>query len=203
VAFGRDLSLRCPYWVGGAESCGIWRDRNATCRTWFCRTEDGASGRSLWGTLREALDAVDRYLADQCLLRVRAPHRGADAAVWAAFFVACADHVDALPADLPPPRGIESLREAIAAADARRSEPVPERPIPAVVDQDADDEHMLLYGKNRYDPFPAPPGVMELFVRLDGKTPWREALAAAEAVAGPLGGEALVRGLWRAGLLSE
>lgn len=199
MGFGRDVAMRCPYWVGGAESCGIWRDRNATCRTWFCRHDDGPAGQRLWSALRAALDRAEASLGERCL-RELTPPRAGDAAVWAGWFVACAAHVDSL-GDIEPPEGLHELRAAIRAAADRRDVPVPACPMPAVRDQDADGSHLLLFGYSRYDPFPAPPGVVELLVRLDGHTPWQAALAGAEAVVGPLG-DGLVERLWRAGLLA-
>src|SRR5690349_6644294 len=35
--FGNDLTLRCPFWVGGEHACGVWHDRPPTCRGWFCK----------------------------------------------------------------------------------------------------------------------------------------------------------------------
>lgn len=199
MAFGRDPSMRCPYWVGGTESCGIWRDRNATCRTWFCRHDDGPAGQRAWAALRAALDRAEAHLAERCQQDLTPPRHPAPG-VWASWFVACAAHVDTL-GELAPPEGLDGLRAAVRVADAARGAPIPACPIPAVRDQDADGTHLLLFGYSRYDPFRAPPGVVELFVRLDGKTPWREALAGAERAGGPLG-EALVVDLWRAGLLT-
>lgn len=199
MAFGRDVSMRCPYWVGGTESCGIWRDRNATCRTWFCRHDDGPAGQRAWSALRAALDVAEGHLADRCLRELAPPRAPASAAVWASWFVACAAHVDTL-TEAAPPEALADRRAVARDALAALGGPMPDRLIPAVRDQDADDERLWLIGYSRYDPFPAPPGVVELLVRLDGQRTWREALAAAEAVVGPIG-EDVVRGMWRAGLL--
>ena len=67
--FGRDLSLRCPHYLhleGG--KCGVWRHRESTCSTWFCKYERGDLGRDFWRRgvapmLREAELAVARHCA--------------------------------------------------------------------------------------------------------------------------------------------
>jgi hypothetical protein len=60
--FGRRVELRCPHYVEAGGLCGIWRHRNATCSTWFCRYERGDVGRRLWRAVREALDTIEDTL---------------------------------------------------------------------------------------------------------------------------------------------
>jgi hypothetical protein len=63
--FGRHEGLRCPHYVTTEQGgrCGIWRDRNATCATWFCKHERGAKGRRVWMAIRDLLGTVDTHLA--------------------------------------------------------------------------------------------------------------------------------------------
>ncbi len=63
--FGRHEGLRCPHYVNTDEGgrCGIWRDRNPTCATWFCKHERGAHGRRAWMAIRDLLGTVDALLA--------------------------------------------------------------------------------------------------------------------------------------------
>jgi hypothetical protein len=63
--FGRHEGLRCPHYVHTKEGgrCGIWRDRNATCATWFCKHDRGATGRRVWMAIRDLLGTVDAQLA--------------------------------------------------------------------------------------------------------------------------------------------
>lgn len=68
-AFGNSRALRCPHYVdadGGL--CGIWRHREATCATWFCRFERGRLGLALWQQLKALLQEVERDLALRCAL---------------------------------------------------------------------------------------------------------------------------------------
>lgn len=63
-AFGNSRELRCPHFdEADGGRCGIWRHREATCTTWFCRFVRGAVGASFWYALRQLLAAVERDLA--------------------------------------------------------------------------------------------------------------------------------------------
>ncbi len=63
--FGRHEGLRCPHFVTTEQGgrCGIWRDRNATCATWFCKHDRGEAGRRVWMAIRDLLGTVDGQLA--------------------------------------------------------------------------------------------------------------------------------------------
>jgi hypothetical protein len=63
-SFGHAQALRCPYYVddeGGG--CGIWRHREATCATWFCKHERGQLGLTFWNRIHELLKTVEHGLA--------------------------------------------------------------------------------------------------------------------------------------------
>lgn len=62
--FGRDPSLNCPYYLresGGL--CGVWRNRNGICATWYCKHDRGALGQRFWQALEVLLTAVERELS--------------------------------------------------------------------------------------------------------------------------------------------
>ena len=65
--FGRSRSLHCPHHVDGGP-CGIWAHRCAMCATWFCKYDRGAVGRSFWQSLHALLKAVEKSLAQWCVL---------------------------------------------------------------------------------------------------------------------------------------
>lgn len=69
-AFGRTRALRCPHFLEDTGGCGIWRYREATCATWFCKHERGATGQTFWETMRQLLAAVEHALARWCLLEL-------------------------------------------------------------------------------------------------------------------------------------
>ncbi|HEY1303950.1 MAG TPA: hypothetical protein VGF24_10405 [Vicinamibacterales bacterium] len=66
--FGRAHELRCPHYVARDGRCGIWRHREATCATWFCKHERGATGQAFWTAMRDLLHAVEHDLARWCVL---------------------------------------------------------------------------------------------------------------------------------------
>lgn len=73
--FGRVPALRCPHYVderGGL--CGIWKNRNAVCVTFFCKHARGAVGSTFWREgLEPLLKAIESALARHCLLELELP----------------------------------------------------------------------------------------------------------------------------------
>ena len=65
--FGRAEGLRCPHYLAEGGRCGIWRHREATCATWFCKHEHGATGQTFWAATRELLRGVEHDLARWCV----------------------------------------------------------------------------------------------------------------------------------------
>ena len=100
VKFGHDFSLRCPHYLeeeGG--NCGVWKHRESTCSTWFCKYSTGDSGRALW---REGIAPLLRHtelsLASWAAIELEAGPL--DWGPWEgrprALFAKCAELVDAL-----------------------------------------------------------------------------------------------------------
>ena len=69
-AFGRARALRCPHFVEEGGLCGIWKHRNSTCATWFCKFVRGQTGRAFWRELQEFLAAIERSLTRFALLEI-------------------------------------------------------------------------------------------------------------------------------------
>ena len=67
--FGRAPELACPHLLPGA-ACGIWRHRNATCATWFCKHDRAGTGARFWRRLRDLLALAEARLARWCVLEV-------------------------------------------------------------------------------------------------------------------------------------
>ena len=68
--FGRSRALLCPHYQEEAGSCGVWRHREATCSTWFCKHERGAVGLRFWDALRLLLECLEQALARHCALEL-------------------------------------------------------------------------------------------------------------------------------------
>lgn len=71
-AFGRSRTLRCPHYVEEGNLCGIWRNRESTCATWFCKHVRGELGYKFWrDSLYHLLRAVETDLARWCVLELQ------------------------------------------------------------------------------------------------------------------------------------
>ncbi len=66
--FGRALSMRCPHYIVDGGRCGIWRNRESTCATWFCKHEQGGLGAAFWERLRELLHSAEVAVARHAVL---------------------------------------------------------------------------------------------------------------------------------------
>lgn len=67
--FGRTHSFRCPHYLPDGR-CGVWRHRESTCSTWFCKYERGRAGADSWRAVQRILAALERALARHCLLEL-------------------------------------------------------------------------------------------------------------------------------------
>lgn len=201
AGFGRDRSLTCPYWVDGPLSCSVWRDRGAVCRTWFCRHEDGFVGRDAWLALRDALDAAEHDLAAAAIDAGTPPWPWAPIERFEAWYRWCSDWVDglddaALRASVSPK--VAGFRVVVATRVATRDRVLPARLV-----------------CQRHTVAPRPGGAS-----LSADSSWDPVEVGSEdlglavafgegddvgAVLATWGGDrsALVRRLWRAGVLSN
>ena len=68
--FGRSRALLCPHYQEEGGTCGVWRHREATCSTWFCKHERGAVGLRFWDALRLLLECLEQALARHCALEL-------------------------------------------------------------------------------------------------------------------------------------
>ena len=65
ATFGRAIALRCPYQTDEGR-CGMWRHREATCSTWYCKHEHGHPGRRFWSALQSFMWFIEHQLARDC-----------------------------------------------------------------------------------------------------------------------------------------
>jgi Fe-S-cluster containining protein len=205
-SFGRDPELRCPFWVGGEHACGIWAERPATCRVWYCKHDGGHAGAVSWTDLGALVSEAEGQLAALIAARGAPPAAGADDDAWIAWFGWCAAEVErvdaaALAALITP--AMADRRAAVRAMRDRRARRLADVLVPSIAEWLSDDGRVWLTGYSSYDGVAAPPGVFALLARLDGVMGWREALAAARAETGDAGlDEALIVELHRVGALS-
>ncbi|HUQ07640.1 MAG TPA: hypothetical protein VM261_34335 [Kofleriaceae bacterium] len=203
TAFGRDASLRCPYWVGGAHTCGIWADRPAVCRAWFCRHDHGFEAASTWSQLGDAVGDAEEALARRLCDQGAPPDADrADASEWADWFRWCAERATIL-ADGAPPDPDERVlahRDALVRIRSGARPALPDRLVPSVSAMwrapAPADERVLLAGYSTFDAIDLPASVFTFLSRLDGATAWRDALAGVQGV-----DEDVVRELYRTGVI--
>ena len=70
-AFGRSRNLRCPHYLEDTGRCGVWRHRESTCATWFCKHVRGSVGYTFWHqSLHQLLMCVENDLARWSVLEL-------------------------------------------------------------------------------------------------------------------------------------
>jgi len=69
-SFGHAKSMRCPHYLEEGGRCGVWRHRESTCATWFCKYERGSKGRTFWQRLHDTLGVAEDALRTHCLLEL-------------------------------------------------------------------------------------------------------------------------------------
>jgi len=186
-AFGHAAWLRCPYAVEGQYGCGIWKDRNNVCRTWFCRYDGGAHGRSLWRAVKDVLSAAEQVLAGFCVREGRPPPKRAKHKQTTRWYRWCARRVEAMEAG-----EIEQLRthpelgkrlEKVRTVAASPPGPMPEIVVTSVGGAEPDGEGVWVFGYSRYDGLLLPRSIFLFFSKLDGEHTWAQALAETNAEA--------------------
>ncbi len=191
--FGRDVSLRCLFWVGGDHACGVWDGRSARCRAFFCRHEHGLAGAMSWSQAAGLGVSIEATIAEHLVTTLAgAPSADASPDDLLAWYARCASAVDGLdeaealaiiravpPATpaAPVDRIAGSPRGRLITKLRVQRRAVAEVLVPAVSATQRHGERVLVAGYSSFDAVSAPPSVFALLARLDGTTPWRTALA--------------------------
>jgi Fe-S-cluster containining protein len=66
--FGRSEALLCRFYDEGR--CSIWRYREASCSSFFCKHERGGDSREMWRAMRDYLDLVERALTSHFVKKI-------------------------------------------------------------------------------------------------------------------------------------
>ncbi len=218
TGFGREVALRCPFWVGGDHACGVWAGRSARCRGFFCRHDRGLAGAMAWSQAAGLGVSLESAIADYLVVNLGAAP-GGDAGTdeligWYARCAVAADALDdaaalaivrAVPPATPegaPDRIVESARGRLIARLRVFRAAIADVLVPAVSAFQHHGDRVLIAGYSTFDAVSAPASVFALLSRLDGATPWRTVLAELAALHPELD-EALVRELCRAGALRD
>jgi hypothetical protein len=71
-SFGRARALKCPHYLEDSGQCGVWKNRESTCATWFCKHARGNTGYAFWRSgLHSLLQTVEIELARWCLVELK------------------------------------------------------------------------------------------------------------------------------------
>lgn len=207
AGFGRDEARRCPYWVPDGLHCSIWQDRNAVCRSWFCRHDGGLRGRDQWNARRDLWSILEIKLARHIgELGDPPPHEAGTTEAWVAHYIACAERVEALSEDELRGLDDDGLQRARATLrdrwHAMQADALPDTLGASITAYHHRGDHVLLEGYSHYNPSRWPPEVFTLFSVMDGTVGWREALRLTqEAVGREVFTETDIRELFRLGLI--
>jgi hypothetical protein len=218
VGFGRDLDMRCPFWVGGDHACGVWGGRSALCRGFFCRHDRGLAGAMSWSQAAGLGVLIEAAIADHLVATLGdAPGDGATTDALLAWYGRCAAAAGAIDPTaalaivraVPPPapdgpvdRIATSPRARLIAKLRTHGAAIADVLVPAVSAFQREPDRVLIAGYSSFDAVSAPLSVFALLARLDGATPWRTALAELAPLHPELD-EPLVRELRRVGALRD
>ena len=203
AGFGRSPEIRCPYWVGGELTCGIWENRNAVCRTWFCKTADGPRSTAMWRHLETLMRGLESRLQKLCMEQGTPPPADAPVEDLCDWYQQCAEVVAGLTvADLDDPQ-LVALRDEFPMLLEVLSQPLPPLLGAAISDMRAVDGGIEMRGYSRWDQLVVPMGIFRLLGRLTGEMGWREALQLANSELPEPIPESLVEEMYRRGLLQE
>ena len=205
--YGHEVSMRCPYWVGGEKSCGIWLDRNSMCRSWYCRHDRGHVGGIAWFRADALVTALELRLADLIVARGTPPTAPSTDA-WIAWFTWCAAEAERLTRDDVLPimtKDIVEVRAELVQLKRKKPAPLPDIIEPSISEMVIVGDDVLVTGYSTFDSVRAPRTLFALLARLDGRTTWRRALeiTRTELREPPWLDEALVRELYRVGAVRE
>lgn len=64
--FGQREDWLCPYYDKTRRNCGIWRHRNSTCITYFCKSSYAQAGQEFWLALKSYLLFLEVEISAHC-----------------------------------------------------------------------------------------------------------------------------------------
>jgi Fe-S-cluster containining protein len=69
--FGQSKLLLCPYFDRDKKNCTIWKYRDATCSTYFCKIAAGDAGKTFWKALRRYLFHIQKQLCHYVIIEMK------------------------------------------------------------------------------------------------------------------------------------
>jgi hypothetical protein len=74
--FGQDPAAVCPHHEPATGRCAVWRWREASCATWYCKHTRGARGKALWNRVHQLLSRLERAVAWHAAVTLEIPAEG-------------------------------------------------------------------------------------------------------------------------------
>jgi hypothetical protein len=74
--FGQDREALCPHHEPASGRCAVWRWREASCATWYCKHTRGARGKALWNRVHQLLSRLERAVAWHAAVTLEIPAVG-------------------------------------------------------------------------------------------------------------------------------
>ncbi|MFO0625323.1 MAG: hypothetical protein U0325_06850 [Polyangiales bacterium] len=74
--FGQDPSAVCPHHEPATGRCAVWRWREASCATWYCKHTRGARSKALWNRVHQFLSRLERAVAWHAAVTLEIPAEG-------------------------------------------------------------------------------------------------------------------------------
>lgn len=69
--FGRAGSMRCPHYIEEEDGqCGVWKNREAVCATWFCKHTRGMTGKNFWMRILQLLLFIEKNVSLWCVTKL-------------------------------------------------------------------------------------------------------------------------------------
>jgi len=70
TAFGNNKLHICPYYEKSSGNCTIWKFREATCSTWFCKYVAGTTGKKFWLITKEYFKDIQSNLIEYVMYKM-------------------------------------------------------------------------------------------------------------------------------------
>lgn len=200
--FGHDPEMLCPYAIESngpsGPLCGIWKQRNSVCSTWFCKHERGLTGVRFWQALQGFLTRMEWALSWWAIaqvlddpgaavsagppdidIRVKISLRHDAWRLWkgsrTSFYEACSDAVETLSAEEAVVlAGMDGHMARLAMQkrfDALVSDEIPDRLRSSTYHVlKADGQRVTVQSRSCVEPFEAPAALLPLLHHFDGRS---------------------------------
>ncbi|MGE0633701.1 MAG: hypothetical protein AB7O96_14905 [Pseudobdellovibrionaceae bacterium] len=65
--FGHRADWACPFLLADSNQCGIWKNRNSQCTSFYCKSDYGSNGFQFWDNIKKHMHSVEIEIAKKIL----------------------------------------------------------------------------------------------------------------------------------------